>query len=79
MRGDAHQAARASGPEAGTPHSKTPALSAGARNPRAAPVPYLGQQPEGEEERGVHGPAAGSGPSVRRRERRLLLGQDPAE
>lgn len=70
--------------EAEVPHSKTPLGSAGGQGePCTAPMSYLGQQPEGEEEHGVHGPAAGRWeecPRVRpRAELRLRLGQNPAE
>lgn len=66
------------------PHSKTPLGSAGDQEaPCTAPMPYLGQQPEGEEEHGVHGPAAERReecPRVRPRpELHLLLGQNPVE
>lgn len=47
------------GPDAGMP------ASVRGQGPRAAPEPYLGQQPEGEEKRGVHGSAVGVRPSVR--------------
>lgn len=63
------------------PHSKAPLGSvAGQGAPCTAPMPYLGQQPEGEEEHDVHGPRQGYGKSVRpRAELHLLLGRNPVE
>lgn len=43
----------------GATHPKTPLGSAGGQGPPQVPMPYLGQQPEGEKEHGFHGPAAG--------------------